>query len=247
MPKAENPRAVIGNNEPPEELTPFQVAEKKILDLYAEIAQYLDGDPITSDEMADDVASLKRLIQAEDRAAEALRVAEKQPHLDAGREIDARFKVLADKVKLAVATCKKVETPWLVKKQEAIDAAAKLAREEAEKIRLAAIEAIQARDHTNLESMAEAEQLLKDAKKAEAGAAKLEKTTAKISNMGGRASSLRTFYTHSLTDPLAFGKWAWAHHNAEYIEHLDMIAKRLVDGGNHELPGVFVKEEKTAA
>lgn len=245
MPKAENPRVVIGNNQP--EPTPFEASEKRILDLYTEIAQYLDGDPITSDEMADDVASLKRLIQAEDKIAEALRVAEKQPYLDAGREIDARFKVLADKVKLAVATCKQVETPWLIAKQAEIDAAAKAAREEAEKIRLAAIEAIQSRDHTNLESVAEAEQLLKDAKKAEAGAAKLEKTTAKISNMAGRASGLRTYYTHEMTDFLAFGKYAWANHRSEYEEFLTGLAKRLVDGGKHDLIGVKITEEKRAA
>lgn len=246
MTKAENPRAVIGDNQPPEP-TPFEGVEKQISAYYDQIAMYLDGEPITSDGMAEDVAALKRLMGEQATIAEKMRVAEKEPYLVAGREIDARYKVLSDKAKLAIATCNKVETPWLDAKEAAIEKAARIAREEAAQALAAATAAIQSRDHTNLESVAQAEQLLKDAKQAEKAAMRLEKTTAKITNQAGRASRLRTYYVHELADPLAFGKYAWTNYRVEYTEFLDTLAKRLVGSGKRDLPGVTVTEERRAA
>ena len=236
--------SLAGHNQPPAELTPYDEAVKKIDALYAEISAYLDGEPIKTDGQANDVATLKRMIQAAGKAAEDMRVAEKAEPLELCRVIDAAYKPLSDKVKRAVDVCKQVETAWLKHKQKLADEEAARLRAIADAELAAAQEAIRQRDMTNLASVEAAEEQLKAAQALDRQATKAEATPVGIKTGAGRASSLRTYWLCDLADVKAFGAYAWTHHRDEYTAFLAAMAKRLVDDGARELPGCIITEDK---
>lgn len=252
---AENPRAVIGGNMPPEP-TPFERVRDKIGKLYDEAAMYLDGEPVNSQGMADDIGNLLNLIRAAEKEADEARKDEARPHDDAKAEIQTRYNALIGNTKsvkgktvLASEACKKALQPWLEKLEAEKLAAAEKARKEAEEKAAAAQEALRARDAANLEQAAAAEALLKDAKKAERAAAKAENDGAKAgSSVFGRVVSLRTSYRPEITDATAFARFLWTAHRDVLNEFLSAQAKRLVDGGarGDALPGVVIHEEKRA-
>ncbi len=253
---ADNPRAVIGANNPPEpigELTPFQKVEKRILDLYGECKLWLDGAEVTSDGLAEGIATLLNNLREAESDADKARVAEAKPFDDAKAEIQTRYNLLIGNTKsvkgktfLAIEACKKALAPWLVKKEAERIEAARVAREAADKLAKEAEEALRARDGTNLEASAAAEELVTAAKKAEGTASKVEKSTAKVSNAGGRAVSLRTVYTAEVTDETLFSGHLWMNYRADMTGFLYNKAQQLVDMGKREIPGIKVNEDKRA-
>lgn len=242
---AENPRAVMGGNMPPEP-TPYEQAEKDIGNLYDEAVQYLDGEPVNSQGVADDIANLLNMLRAAEKKAEEARKAEKEPHLEAGRAVDAKFKPLLERAKQAGEACKKAIAPWLAKLEAEKRAAAEKARQEAEEKRRIAEEAIRARDAANLEQAAAAEALLKEAKKAEAAASRAEKDGAKAGNGIGRAVSLRTEYRPVLVDELAARRHYYETRHAELLAFLQSLAEQDVRAGKREIPGFDIITEQKA-
>lgn len=98
---------------------------------------------IDDDETAGKVADFVRLIAAAHKGAEALRVAEKEPHLAAGRAVDGYVKAeLTDPLDRAKRSLEPRLTDWQRRKAEAERAARleaeRLAREEAERAAAAA-------------------------------------------------------------------------------------------------------------
>lgn len=242
---AENPRAVIGGNMPPEP-TPFEKAEKEVNDLYAEAALWLDGKPIESQAQADDLSNLLNMIRAAEKRAEEARKAEKQPHSDAAKAVDAKYKPLIGTCQLASDACKKAIAPWLAKVAAAQEAAAAEARRVAEEATRQAQEAIRAADATNLEARAAAELKVKEAQDAEKRATRAGKATANAGGGVGRAVGLRTVYRAEIVDPIEFGRHCWANCRDDYLTFLSGQAKQLVDRGSRALPGVEIIEEKKA-
>lgn len=247
--------AGIGHNgPPPDQLTPFQTVEKLINDLFSEAIHHLDGDPISTDGQAEDVAALLNLIRDAERKADEARKAENEPFDKGKAEVQARYapliadtKTVKGKTVLAAEACKKALAPWLQKKEAERIEAARLAQIEADKKAEEARMLMQLTEPTDLAGRAAAEDVAAEAKKADHAAGKLASATSKIGNMAGRAISLRKAYTHELTDPIAFGKYVWANHRPEYLEFLNTMAKRLVDGGKHNLDGVKVTEDRRVA
>ncbi|WP_376960167.1 hypothetical protein ABNQ39_20910 [Azospirillum sp. A26] len=238
-----NPRAVIGGNMPPA-ATAFEKAEAEVTKVYDECALWLDGAKVEDQDTADGIANLLNLLRAAEKAADAARKADKEPHLEAGRAVDAMYKPVLDRAKMAADACKKALAPWLAKVEAEKAAAAEAARREADEKRKAAEDAIRARDAANLEQTAAAEALLKDAKKAEAAAKKAEKSGAKAGNGEfGRAVSTRTFHRAEVTNRTDFARYVWANHADEMSEFLAGLAQRLVTNGARELPGVTVHAE----
>lgn len=87
-----NPNAVIGDNHPPEELTPFQQLEKRKDELFAGINRFVKDNPVLeSQDMIDKVSDFKAQLSALAQDTERQRKAEKQPHLDAGRAVDEKY------------------------------------------------------------------------------------------------------------------------------------------------------------
>ena len=250
-----NPRAALGGNMPPEpvEPTPYETVKRQIEDLYQQAADYLDGEPIATQGQADDVSKLKNMIREVMDVADAHRKAEKAPHDIAIAEIQERYNALIGETKkitgkavLAVKACNDALAPWLRKQAAEQEAAAKAAREEADRQREAAQAAIRAADTVNLAEREAAEQLVRDAAEAERAANAAAKAKPKAGNYG-RAAHLRTYHDAVLTDRRLFARWCWEHDTTAMDEYLARRAQELVNAGQRSIPGVDVVDRKEVA
>lgn len=242
---AENPRAVIGGNMPPEP-TPYEKAETEIGNLYDEAKLWLDGAVIATQGQADDIANLLNMLRAAEKKADEARKVEKEPHLEAGRAVDAKFKPLLERAKLATDGCKKALAPWLAKLEAEKAAKAEAARKEADEKRKAAEDAIRAAQAADLAEREKAEALLKEAKKADAAASRAEKDTAKAGGATGRAISLRTEYRPVLVNEMAARRHYYETAHDELLAFLQSLAERDVRAGKREIPGFNVISEQKA-
>lgn len=242
--------AAIGHNNPPE-VTPFDLSQTEINDLFDEAKLWMDGKPISTQDEADAIATLMRRIQEAAKTADARRVDENKPFDEGKAAVQAKYapliadtKAVKGKSVMAVEACKKALSPWLAKLEAERLAKAEAARKEAaEKAEVARL-AMQQRD--SLEAAAHAEALVLEARKAEADARKIE--TSKSHAKGeGRAIGLRDYYTPEVTDGLVFARFVWADHRPALLEWLEGFAKHLVDSGKRDgIPGVTVKHERKA-
>lgn len=249
---AENPRAVVGDNRPP--MTPYEVAEKAVNDIYLETTLWLDGHTIDSKELADGVGNLLAEIRKAEKIAENARIAEKAPHDEAIKEIQSRYNLLIGETKtvkgktvLAAEACKTALKPWLEAEAARIAEEARLKREEADRQLAEAQAALQASDAANLAERAAAEELLGAAKKAETVANKAERVTATAGGGFGRAIGLRTVHEVTISDPVEAARFVWSEAREEMLEFLRAWAERQVRLGRRGLPGFAITATKVAA
>ena len=158
-----NQIAKIGHNAPP---TPFDEIKTRIEDLYAEAKQWLDGEPVTTQDQANALNTLENRIREAAKEAEALRKGEVKPLDDAKAEIQERFNALIGETKtvtgktvMAIAAIKSALKPYLLELDRIQRETAAKAREEAEKAEQAARAAMQSREADNLEQREEADDL----------------------------------------------------------------------------------------
>lgn len=242
----EPPVAQMGHNNPPEP-TPLETAKETISLLDVEAANWFDGTPIESQAQADDVA---RLIDAARKARAKFdndRKAEKKPHDEAAKAVDAAWKpVIADAERI-VEIGKAAQTPWLIKQDEAKRALEEATRKAAEE---AAAEARRLAEQADgsLAAAKARDAAIEDAKRAEwvAQQAANEKASAKGAGMT-RAVSLRTTWRCEVKDRRALLNHIAKTHPDDLSAFLDEWAARAVRGGQHELPGVEAWAEKAAA
>ncbi len=247
---AENPRAVIGGNMPPEEMTAFEAVRINIVDLYAEAAQWLDGSPVETQEQADAINTLKARIKDAHKAAEDARVAEIKPHQDTVAAIQARYNELIGSNKSVTGIAVKAEQacnaalkPYLLELDRQQQEKARLAREEADRKQREAMEAMRQRDAANLAAREAAERLVQEAKQAEADASKAEKARPHAKG-DGRATGLRTVYRAVMTDRKEASAWIWIDHRDELMVFVQELADRAVRAGARKIPGFEIVEEK---
>jgi len=239
-----NAHATIGHNR-----SPFELSKERIEELYEEAKTWLDGEPIATQEQADVVQKLMRMIQEAEKEADERRKEEAKPHDDAKAAIQERYNTLIGKTKTvtgltirAVEACKKALQPYLIAIEEENRRKAEAARKEAEAKQLAAMEAM--RQRQSLEDAERAEQLVREAKEAEAASRKMDnaKATAKGA---GRAVSLRDKYTPEIVDYTAFARHVWIAHRSDMAAFLDTMAAKIVASGAHSgIPGVSVQHER---
>ena len=225
----------VGHNNPPE--TIFEQHQAEINDLYDEAKLWLDGEPVETANLAEGLSTLMQTIQKAGTAADKERAGEKSPHLEAGREIDARWKTLTKLTDLATSACKEALQPWLVKIEDEKKERDRIAQEQASAQLAAAQKAIRASAADNLIEREEAEEKLKDATINQA-----QRATAGIKNKGGRAVGLRTVYITKLIDANLALEYFWP--SLEIEELMTTIAKRRVANGQRTLPGFTITEEK---
>lgn len=226
----------IGHNGGPA-LDAFDAMAAHINDLYELAEGALTGSEIDSAEKAQQLETLKADIKKAVADAEKARKAEKEPHLEAGRAVDAKWKPLTDKGTLAAKTAADALTPWLRKVQAEKDAEQKRLREEAEAKAEAARKAFQETQQTDLEARAAAEALAKEAAKATAAANKIDRS----------ASGLRTYWNATVTDYGALLAHMKAHDPSGLKAMLDEYAERQKNAGARILPGVLIEMERRAA
>lgn len=236
-----NAIATIGHNYPP---TPFDDCERKVFDLFDEAKGFLDGEAITTQDMADAVSKLLDMIRKAKKEADEFRAAEKKPHDDAAKAVQEKWKPLIVRCDLAADAAKKALTPYLEAVEREKRAKAEAARKAADEQARAAQEALRA-SRDDLAAREQAEAMLDAAKKAEVAASRAEKDKAQGKG-GTRAVSLRTTYAAEVTDYTALARHIWQQDAASLNAWLDEYAAQKVRAGRRDLPGVNVIEKKEA-
>lgn len=230
--------AAIGHNR-----SPFELCKETIDDLYEEAKQWLDGEPVTTQQQADALNTLQTRIRAAAKEAENNRKAEAKPFDDGKAEVQARYKPVISKAEDADGAVKAALKPYLIELDRRHQEAASLAREEAAKKQAEALEAMRQRDAANLSEREEAERMVKEAKAAEEAARKAEGAKAHAKGEG-RATGLRTVYRAEMTDAKEAAAWVWVERRDELMSFVQDLADKAVRGGSRQIRGFNVIEEK---
>jgi hypothetical protein len=235
-----------GHNNPPEP-TPLEEARETISLLDVEASAWFDGEPIQNERQAEDVARLLDDARKAEKQFDAHRKAEKQPHDDAAKAVDAAWKPVITDAKRIVEIAKAAQTTWLIKLDDEKRAREAAARKEAEEKAAAALKLAQEADGSLAAAKAR-DAAIEEAKKAEAAAARAahDKANAKGAGMA-RAVSLRTTWRAEVQDRRALLNHIAKNAPNDLTAFVEEWAARAVRGGARELPGVRVYEERAAA
>lgn len=241
-----NPRIVEGGNNPPEP-TPIEEARELVSLLDVEASAWFDGEPIKNQKQADEVA---RLIDAARKAKQQFdkdRKAEKQPHDEAAKAVDAKWKpVIADAERI-LEIAKAAQTPWLIKLDEEKRAAEEKARKEAE-AKAAEARRLAEEADGSLAAAKARDAAIEEAKRAEwkAQQAHNDKAGAKGAGMA-RTVSLRTTWRSLVEDRRAILNHIAKTDPESLTAFVEDWAAKAVRKGARELPGVNIYEERAAA
>jgi hypothetical protein len=234
--------ATMGHNAPP----PIEAHKMHIEELLAEAQNFLDGEPIATQEQADSVGQLLGMLRQARKGADEQRAIEKKPHDDAAKAVQAAWKPILERVELAESVAKRALAPFLLAQEAKRQAEAAAAREEAARKAAAALEAAQsARASANLAAREEAERLAKEAQKANAQANKAEKAKPLAAGMG-RSVGLRSIWTPELIDPVAALRHYKEHQPDRLKGWLCEQAEADVRCGARSIPGFTITETKVA-
>ena len=224
-------RIEIGGNAPP----PDAAMSLHVDDLFSLLSDTLAGGTVSNDEQDAAIDAILDDFRKAGQDAEKIRKAEKEPHLEAGRQVDAKWKPITDKAARGASACKEALTPYRTAKQAAKDEAARKAREEAEARAKAAQDALRKSD--DLETAFAAEQEFEVAQKLVATANKIDRS----------ATGLRTYWEAEITDRKA----ALLHYIARQPEQFSALIQTLADHDARTtrapVPGVVFHERKKAA
>ncbi len=223
---------------------PAVLFAEEIADLTNEAKHWLDGEPIANEEQATAVSSILNRARRIAKDADELRAAEKKPHDDAGKAVQARWKPITEAADLAAATAKQALAPWLVKLDEEQRAIADAARVEAERIAQIAREAHHSASG-NLSAAQDAERLTKAAVAADRDAKRADKAKP-LATGGERGVGLVDRYTPELVDACA----ALKHYRATVPNELKIWlldqAFQDVRSGARSIPGFTINHERVA-
>lgn len=235
-----NPRAVIGSNRHP--------IKDLLRESYADILNRADDlnaaslrapTSITDDETQGKVGDLIKMMGACIKKTEVARVSEKEPFLQAGREVDGFFKGVTDPLEKGKRNLESRVTTYLRAKADEErrrrEEEEARAREEADRL------AAQAATTKQLDAAIEAETVAREASKAaEAKPAEMARTRGEL----GSVSTLRTSWEFEVIDyadvPLDVLR--------PYIARSDIekAIRGAVRSGIRELKGVRIFEQSTA-
>lgn len=202
-----------------------------------------DGFKIENQAQADEIDALDKALLKAQQEADDLREAEKKPHDDASKAVQAKFNPYVQKDKgktyIARASLKALLTAWRVAQQAIKDAEARRIREEAEAAERAAQQAFQQTNVGDIEEREEAERLAARS----ADLAKQAKQATKAATIG---TGLRTYWDTTVTDPRALAAHYWKTRSAEVDAFFLGLAKSDVHGGARSIPGCEITEQKRA-
>jgi hypothetical protein len=252
-----NPRAVMGdNNPPPDQSETFLAVKAHVDDYMTEARNWTDGQAIENQAQADVVARLINQGRDAIGVADEARKEEAAPFDRKKAEIQERYGVwIADTTKkrgslvLAVEALKKTLQPWLKKLAAEQAAREQAAREEAERQALEAQRAREAAAATPgdlgaAEAAQAATQAAEDASKGAKAAARAVPQAG--GGEAGRRIGLRTEYRVELVDPAAAVKHYAKTQGDRLRAFLVALAEADVRAGKRAIPGMVVHEEKVA-
>lgn len=218
----------IGSNNPPA----FEAWSLHIEDLFTLVSGSTAGGQITTDEQEAALDELMDDLRKARKAADAERAAEKKPHDDAAKGVQAKWKPLIDRCDAGVVAIKNILTPYRTAKLEAKNAAVQKAREEAEAKQRAAAEALRQSD--DLEERFAAEEELKQAQKLAAVANRVDRET----------TGLRSYHVAVVEDYSALLRHVMKHDPAPLKAWLADYARKALPS---KLPGCRIDVERRAA
>jgi len=204
----QNPRAVSGDNNPPEP-TPYRadVVEQhaaKANEFLDAAGDWLDLKEIESEEQAGQLVDFLDGLRKRFKLADDDRKADKKPHDDAGKDVQAAYTPILDKIKKAGDRVKPMQSAWLLKVEAERKAEAERKQAEARRIaEEAERQAAAAASRNDLAGEADAEAAQKAAEKAQKDADRFAKSkvNARSASGGGRTQGLRTYVYASLKNP----------------------------------------------
>lgn len=230
--------AVIGHNHPddPHEALTVEFAGER------EMAEKFLQSAISTQDQADQCAVWSKRVAAIAKKATDLHKVEKQPHLDAGRAVDDKWRPLKEEPDTLSKKLKRHLDVFLLDQQRKERERQESARIEEERLRREAEAASRAAAPDDEAAKAEAERLQREAeqkaREAEARNASAGRTGAKV--------ALRTFVNANVTDYYAAAKALLDANHREFKETIDQLANRAVRAGV-TLNGVERVEEQRAA
>lgn len=253
----ENPRAVIGGNNPPPLAAILEEKSAGIRDEVAKLASMANRWPkteagalmkIETEEDLEAAADLVKSARTIAKRATEMRVAEKQPFLDGGREVDAFFGAITARLDRIGGAFQALANTFANERAAAErrrrEDEAKRLREEEDRARAAAEAA--KRPATVEKRTAEADAAAELAADAEAFAAApvTDLVTPTVSSAGVKAAA-KTEWTFEITDPATI--------DLEPLRYLikrdaiDNAVKQFVKNGGRQLRGVRIFEKVVTA
>lgn len=238
--------APIGHNNPPEP-TPLEQAREALSLLDVEASAWFDGTPIENERQAEDVARLLDAARKAEKQFDGHRKAEKQPHDDAAKAVDAAWKPVITDAKRIVEIAKAAQTTWLIKLDNEKRAREEAARKEAE-AKAAEARRLAEQNDGSLTAAKARDAAIEEAKRAEAIAARAAHDKAKAKGAGmTRAIGLRTTWRSEVQEHRVLLNHIAKSAPGDLTAFVEEWAARAVRGGARELPGVRIYEERAAA
>ena len=245
------PRAVMGDNAPPPFSETVRAASERITqDVLLRSDEMARRGEIKDAAHAEEVSDIVGALRAAFKAVDTSRAAEKKPHDDAGKAVQAAFSLFLNAMEKAANEQKAASAVWLKKEQTRLTAE-KAAREaEARKLADEAFAAAAlAAARGDAMGAARADQMQKDAA-AEAKRAASISDRPKIDSAtgAGRGLSLRTTRKARITNPNAVYMWFREHPDLRAtLQRLADEAVRSKDWQDGMINGMDVEIIETAA
>lgn len=253
----DNDTAGIGHNSGaaalPYDLAKFQPLELRARDIGDAGAAWIKLPKVETEEQAQGGNDFLEQVKAIVKDTDAERRAQKKPHEDQGKAVDAAFKGLLDPLSKIADL---VKPKLLAFTQE------KARQEQAEKARLAEIarqeqedakrRLQQAQERGDVFGAAEAETAAKDAEKMAKAAAKPVKAQVKSASGGGRTMSVRKRHKVESIDNLNKA-YSWFRDHERYGQAIRELFTRMAEAeansaeGVKEIPGITFKIEESIA
>lgn len=243
---ADEPKAAPGIGDNSGEADPFDALRIEYMG-EKEQAEAFMKQPVTTQAQADKVGIWAKRLTAIKTKAEGLHKVEKQPHLDAGRAVDDKWRDLKTEPDDLAKKLKAHIQPFLSAKLRAEQDRARKAAEEAERLRkeaAAAAEAAKAKaPEQSVEEFNKAQEdraeLLRQAQEAEKAA---EVRNATAGRTGSRVG-IRTEKVGFVTDYQKAAAALVAMRHKDIIEVIDTLAKRAAKAGM-PFDGMDIREEE---
>ncbi|MBB5040842.1 hypothetical protein [Shinella fusca] len=239
----EPPAPSIGHNLPsdPHEALKLEYESEK------ELAADLMKKEVKTEDQASQIAILSKRISVVTKKATDFHKVEKQPHLDAGRAVDDKWRYLKEDPADLSKQLKRHLDAYLIAKQREERERQEAARREEERLRREAEEAARKAAEADQQSEAERQAAIDRARQLEQeAAAKAKEAEAKNASAGrtGARVSLRTFPEPNITDYDAL--LTALKDRPEIREVVESLAKRAAKSGV-SLPGMEIIEVQRAA
>lgn len=231
-----------GHNQPPESDDPHENLAREFEQEREQAEQFLK-EPIKDRTRADMAASWSKKLATIAKKATDLHKVEKQPHLDAGRDVDDKWRDLKEEPKSLSTRIKRALDDFLREEDRKEQERQRKAAEEAARKQREADEAAQKAmsDGQDAEAAKRAEIAAQEAEHAKREA---ERKDGGSAGRTGAKVSLRTFVSAKITD---YDKALIALKDHPEMKALvEQLANRAVRAG-HSLEGVERVEEKRAA